>query len=319
MNDRFSLALALAALLAPAAAGQTVANSRFESGLLGWTVTPTSASAVGAPGAVGTLDGPGPDVASEAAAFAVGKVPGTPGPDYHGVIVSQDVVLYGGIDYAFRIDWSVENAGGVTANGGRFRLRIDGEVNETLLVGGVPAGGLRSGVLAAGFTADETMLATIEIVIDSPATPASPATLWQRIDDVRLESGFRSEPGFLSIAGGGIETMEIDVGPAYGGQVYRVLGSVTGEVPGIDLPGDVHLPLVHDGYLLATLQAPAAPFFGGFAGVLDADGRASASFQIPAGLDPALVGLTLWHAVATIPTGGGPVSFGSNADSLAFF
>lgn len=67
------------------------------------------------------------------------------------------------------------------------------------------------------------------------------------------------------------------------GAPYRVLGSLSGTVPGTTLQG-VHVPLNPDRLYGITLGATTPRVFEGFAGTLDASGRAEATLH----LDPAL-------------------------------
>ena len=103
--------LTLLGLTAPSF-GQTVENSRFETGLSGWSVTPSLPSSAGAPGTVEVfdMDGPGPLLPGPAAAFQTGKQPGTPGSSHYGVFLDQVVELQAGIRYAFRLDWQIRVA-----------------------------------------------------------------------------------------------------------------------------------------------------------------------------------------------------------------
>jgi len=306
--------------LGGALSAQTVPNSRFDDGLAGWTVTATTANSVGAPGEAELydMDGPGPRAASPAATFYTGKLPGTTGVGYHGVILARTVELRAGADYVFRASWATSNAAPGTANGGRYRLIILGEVNETVLVGGVPGGGALHGVIEKAFTADTSGPVEIQILIDTPAVVGDPPFIAQRVDDVRLEHGLNSFPGFLSVVGGGIETLELDAGPEFAGHTYWILGSVGGEVPGLDFPGDVHLPLVPDVYTSLTITQTNTPVFSSFLGVLDEDGRAGATLQLPAGVATSLVGLELHHAWLGA-SGAGAITFGSNGDSILLF
>ena len=316
--SRFFATASLALALAPALQAQTVSNSRFDQGLSGWTVSLSSPDAVGAPGSVEAFDfdGSGPLAPSPAAAFQTGKQPGTPGANHFGVFLEQVVELQAGITYDFRIDWATSNASDASANGGRYRLLLAGEVNETVNVGVVPAGGTVSGVLEQSFTADASGPATLRVLVDTVAEVGTPPFITQRVDNVRLEHGLNSFPGFLSVLGGGVETFELDAGPARAGDLYLLLGSATGEVPGIDLANDVHLPLVLDPY--TTFPLTGGSVFVNAAGILDGQGRATASLVLPGGLNPALAGQTLHHAWLGLSTTGAS-TFGSNADSVLLF
>lgn len=314
-------ALAGAVLLAasPRAEAQLVTNSRFDAGLTGWTVTPTSTNASGAPGSVELvdIDGPGPLGASAAASFATGKLPPATGPSFQGVVLSQTVQLEAGRDYTLRLDYSSLAVGSSLSGGGRYRALVGGSLLETVTLGNVPADGAVNGVLETQFTAGATGPAALELRIESSFTTSTPPVLFQRVDNVRLETGFSSSPGFQSVFGGGIETFQLDAGPDRAGEAFLIAGSRSGTLPGLDLPGDVHVPLVIDGYTTAVLNGLGAAPFDAFTGLLDGAGRATVSFTLPAGLPPAAVGLTLQHAFVTLGPGG--VTFGSNADSILIF
>ncbi|MEO0650372.1 MAG: S8 family serine peptidase [Planctomycetota bacterium] len=101
--------------------------------------------------------------------------------------------------------------------------------------------------------------------------------------------------------GSGIDVaFTLDADPAVSANdFYYLLGSLTGPNPGVDLGGPV-LPLVPDVYTDITLDSGAHGFLTGFAGVLDANGDASASFNLPAGSAPSIAGRVAYHAFLTI-------------------
>jgi hypothetical protein len=74
-----------------------------------------------------------------------------------------------------------------------------------------------------------------------------------------------------------------------------VLGSTTGWNPGFAIEG-IPLPIFFDTYTLFTAQFPNAAPLGNSLGVLDAQGRATTTFTLPAGFSPSLAGATLFHA-----------------------
>ena len=120
----------------------------------------------------------------------------------------------------------------------------------------------------------------------------------------------------LSIAGGGVQGLTLDAGPAFAGGVYVVLGSASGTAPGLPVDGLV-VPLNLDAYLLATLNSlNKGPYVRTF-GVLDADGRADALIRLAPGLAGAgLAGTTLDHAFCVIDPVFGTLQFSSNAAPL---
>lgn len=124
---------------------------------------------------------------------------------------------------------------------------------------------------------------------------------------------------FVSLGGGGVQNLSLDAGPAHGGMVYLILGSLNGTQPGIPLGGSVHLPLNFEPhYFVHTLTHPDSwPLFDSL-GVLDAQGRGTARFDISRNSIPAsMVGTVVHHAfVAVGPTG--RIVFASNAAPVRF-
>lgn len=103
----------------------------------------------------------------------------------------------------------------------------------------------------------------------------------------------------ISVQLGGKQRMGIDAGNASAGELYWVLGSATGTVPGVILGAGIQLPLAVDAYFNYTLSHPGGAPLKSSIGFLDTEGRATASFGIPANTDPSLAGLTLNHAYFT--------------------
>ena len=64
------------------------------------------------------------------------------------------------------------------------------------------------------------------------------------------------------------------------GIMFWLLGSLSGTVPGIDLP-NVHLPLNRDRFFQLTWTAAGGPLLPGSVGVLDGDGRATPWLVLP--------------------------------------
>ncbi|MBK8976138.1 MAG: aryl-sulfate sulfotransferase [Planctomycetes bacterium] len=119
----------------------------------------------------------------------------------------------------------------------------------------------------------------------------------------------------LSRANGGSVQLDLIAGSAQSGRTFVVLGSLTGTVPGTTLLGR-HLPLNVDDYT-AYMASPGAALYSGTVGVLDGDGRASASFRAwPGLLPPAAVGLTIHHAFGVLDSGGTALTLTSNAVPL---
>ena len=117
----------------------------------------------------------------------------------------------------------------------------------------------------------------------------------------------------ISVTAGGAQTLFLDAPPELAGLPYLVLGSVSGTAPPL-LVDAVSLPLAYDGYTLHTLSSPNAPPLASSFGLLDAQGRANASFSLPPASNPSLAGLPLAHAYVVIDLAPVPyVAFASNA------
>jgi hypothetical protein len=105
----------------------------------------------------------------------------------------------------------------------------------------------------------------------------------------------------LSIAVGGTTRIDFQAGPDFAGDLYIVLGSASGTVPGLTFAGHTLL-LNPDPYFFKTLNEPdSLPLFHSL-DFLDSAGGTLAIFFLPAGLDPVLVGLELHHAAAVLDT-----------------
>jgi hypothetical protein len=109
-------------------------------------------------------------------------------------------------------------------------------------------------------------------------------------------------PSAVSTATGGSHVMKLDAGVANAGSIYLIAGSVSGTRPGFPFSGFT-VPLNIDYWFNLSLQAANSAVYTNTFGVLDAQGRSTASFNMPAGY-PAFAGLTVNHAYGVIDGGG---------------
>lgn len=116
----------------------------------------------------------------------------------------------------------------------------------------------------------------------------------------------------LSASTGGEVVLVLDAEKARAGDLYLMLGSVSGTSPGIPV-GSALLSLNPDAFFRRSLAAPNAPPLVDSFGVLDAAGTASARLVVPA--DSGLVGLQVSLAYLAGP----PIDFASNAVTLTIF
>jgi hypothetical protein len=122
----------------------------------------------------------------------------------------------------------------------------------------------------------------------------------------------------VSASGGGTVNCELDGGASSAGLFHLLVGSASGTSPGLVLDGQL-LPLNFDTYMLFTLQNAGGPVFAGTVGVLDGNGRATSSVNVPAGQGAGLVGKTFHHAWAGLDlSAGGIAKVASNPVPLFF-
>ncbi|MFT5284580.1 MAG: hypothetical protein ACI8TQ_000737 [Planctomycetota bacterium] len=107
---------------------------------------------------------------------------------------------------------------------------------------------------------------------------------------------FSGDIASLSLSTGGTQVLSLTGGASSANWFYWIFGSVTGTAPGIDFGGGIILPLNFDVYFNITLTTPTLGAFNSFFSALDGSGNATASLTLPAGLDPALAGVTMNHA-----------------------
>ena len=116
----------------------------------------------------------------------------------------------------------------------------------------------------------------------------------------------------ISIRAGGTQRLTVNAGRAHKNLRYWIFGSVTGTTPGINLLG-VHIPLNPDPYSDVAMATVNTTVFTNFKSTLDANGLATASFNVPANL-PLPSGFTFYHAYVVY--GGGRFYMASNAVPL---
>jgi hypothetical protein len=125
---------------------------------------------------------------------------------------------------------------------------------------------------------------------------------------------FHADRPWISAAQGGKQVLGLHAGAAHGNQLYVVVGSATGTAPGLSLDG-VAVPLNLDSYTLLTLNSLNKAPFGKTFGLLDPQGRATATIELEAGqLGASVAGAKFHHAYVALS--GGAVVLASNPTSI---
>ncbi len=116
----------------------------------------------------------------------------------------------------------------------------------------------------------------------------------------------------LSAANGGTVGFDLIPGTREAGRPYFLAGSMSGTSPGFQV-GAVTVPLNPDAYLVNTLGTALLP---GSVGIVGANGRATASFALPAGIANELAGTLLHHAFLVFDPSTVALTHASNASPL---
>lgn len=87
----------------------------------------------------------------------------------------------------------------------------------------------------------------------------------------------------LSATAGGTVSFDLIAGSPHAGQDYLLLASASGMTPGLNVFG-YNLPLNYDDVLIYSFQNLNTPILSNTLGVLNAQGRATASLNLPAGM-----------------------------------
>ncbi|MEZ6038584.1 MAG: hypothetical protein R3F29_13970 [Planctomycetota bacterium] len=115
---------------------------------------------------------------------------------------------------------------------------------------------------------------------------------------VRGHTGqFVAKPASFSIAAGGTQTFVVDAGPANAFNFYAIVGTQSGTRPGTVIPplGLLNIPLNFDSWTAMSIDLFNTPVYSNTLWFTDANGQATGSFNLPAGLP---LGLTQLHHAA---------------------
>ena len=141
-----------------------------------------------------------------------------------------------------------------------------------------------------------------EVLVGSPHTSAStagPGKAYLHVLDEFAEPSLLADTDKVSLSNGGLQALQLGACQAHGGALYFLAGTAAGVSPGLFL-GGLSVPLNPDAYFLHTVNHPGAAPLSGALGVLDAFGRADATFEVAPGSAPSLAGLMLHHAYVVL-------------------
>ena len=133
------------------------------------------------------------------------------------------------------------------------------------------------------------------------------------IDLTSPASDFAVDTHTLSTADGGAQHFLLNAPAAQAGQLYWILGSMSGTSPGTPLL-NAQVPLNNGPYFQLTLFQPTATSITPVIDFLDGVGRASAGLSVPAGTLVGHEGLQVHHAYIVLD--GGQISYVSSAQEL---
>ncbi|MFG0319786.1 MAG: hypothetical protein ACF8XB_21120 [Planctomycetota bacterium JB042] len=123
----------------------------------------------------------------------------------------------------------------------------------------------------------------------------------------------------ISVASGGTQVLSLDLPSAeVAGDTFLLLGSLSGDAPGVPLPNGGTLALNPDPYFFFSFANPTAGLLAPGIGTLNGAGNAESAVVVPAGAFPSAVGLTLHHAAVTLQPGTFEVTGATNAVPLTF-
>ena len=129
-----------------------------------------------------------------------------------------------------------------------------------------------------------------------PVIPNPPDNLYKA---TYIERTLWETSGSLSVGAGGSVDFDLISGSVHAGELYLVLGSLSGTSPGLT-SGGFTLPLNLDPYFVFTVNNAGGPTLPGTFGVLDGLGNGSASLVLGPGVAAAAAGLTAHHAYAVL-------------------
>lgn len=157
---------------------------------------------------------------------------------------------------------------------------------------------------------------TLVVPVDGvPVTP--PLDISVTGNRIRFQRTLVADVESVSLAAGGSQVLSLRYGADRAGEFYLVLGSLSGTTPPLPLVDGTSLPLaIADPYFSLLLASPNPSFLTPNFATLDADGKATCTFNLPPGTAPSLAGTILHHAAGVISLIGPQLILGGNPIAL---
>ena len=179
----------------------------------------------------------------------------------------------------------------VAAEGDEIDLDGDGSVDAGAVISQF------TGISTLTVGTDQRLYATADIDTLGTSSTTDDTEVFLEIDVPSLLDRTSGAP--ISVVSGGTQTMTLFVPQDVEADIFWVLGSVSGTVPGLPA-GAFVLPLNLDAYLLFTLNNPNSGLLSGSFGAPGPFGVSDCTFNVPAGANAGLIGTTVNHAYITL-------------------
>jgi len=151
---------------------------------------------------------------------------------------------------------------------------------------------------SAAFAGDLDKDGVLDLVVGAYRAGTNGAGIAQALSGTIL--ALTSDRHSISLSAQEAQTLALNAGKTHANEIYIVLGSSSGTMPGIQVTNNLTLPLNWDGYLRLLTGAPNS-IVQSSVGVLDKDGRGTAKFTVATqNYPPSIVGLRLDHAFLVI-------------------
>jgi len=138
------------------------------------------------------------------------------------------------------------------------------------------------------------------LALDATRLVLGSAETYEPLHDFALGRLYHGRPE-LSVVTGGEQALLLRTDPTSAGDLFLFAGSASGTSVGFFEPfGGLHVGVDPDAYTFFLLDHLGGGLVVPWFGLLDANGDADASFRLPAGTNPSLVGTSVHHAAIVV-------------------